>query len=328
MKLASETEWQQFLSQFPEAHILQSAAWGKLKSENGWSPYYCISENCGALVLLKRISFGFNLAYIPKGPIGENWQALWDELNEFCSQHKVAFLKVEPDVWEKDKDAALSKLSGFKQSSHCVQPRQTVVVSLHGDEKEWLQRMKQKTRYNIRLAEKKEVQIRVDDRVDIFNELMHATGERDEFGIHTDAYYQRAYDLFSRAGTCALFTAYYQDKPLAGVMAFRSGKRAWYLYGASNEVERNRMPTYLVQWAAMQWAKQHDCEEYDLWGIPDAPEEVLERDFTRRSDGLWGVYRFKRGFGGDILRSLGAWDRVYNYPIYLAYLAYTHKNNS
>lgn len=328
MKLVNPAEWQQFLLQFPESHILQTAQWGTLKEENGWTPYYVVGNDTAALVLLKKIIFGFNLAYIPKGPVGENWQELWDYLDRFCKQHHVAFLKVEPDIWERDQDTVVAKLAGFRKSPHCVQPRQTVVLSLLGEEDEWLQRMKQKTRYNIRLAQKKDVQIRRDDRVDIFNMLMHATGERDEFGIHADAYYRRAYDLFSKEDACALFTAYYRDEPLAGVMAFRRGKRAWYLYGASNEVERNRMPTYLVQWAAMQWAKQHACEEYDLWGIPDAPEDVLERDFTTRKDGLWGVYRFKRGFGGEIMRSVGAWDRVYNYPIYWAYLVYTRKNNS
>ncbi len=328
MKLVSPAEWQQFLLQFPESHLLQTAQWGALKEENGWTPHYVVGNDTGALVLLKKVIFGFNLAYIPKGPVGENWQELWNYLDGFCKQHHVAFLKVEPDIWEKDRFAIISKLAGFKKSPHCVQPCQTVVISLLGEEEEWLRRMKQKTRYNIRLAEKKEVHIRRDDRVDIFNELMHATGERDEFGIHADTYYRRAYDLFSKEDACALFIAYYQNEPLAGVMAFRKGKRAWYFYGASNEVERNRMPTYLVQWAAMHWAKQQNCEEYDLWGIPDVPEDVLERDFTSRSDGLWGVYRFKRGFGGEIMRSMGAWDRVYNYPIYLAYLIYTRKNNS
>jgi lipid II:glycine glycyltransferase (peptidoglycan interpeptide bridge formation enzyme) len=187
--------------------------------------------------------------------------------------------------------------------------------------------MKQKTRYNIRLAEKKEIRIIESNRVDIFNELMHATGERNAFGIHEDCYYQRAYELFKPDGLCTLLLAMYEDNPLAGLMVFKHGKRAWYLYGASNDQERNRMPTYLLQWAAMQWAKRQGCEEYDLWGIPDAPEDVLEKDFTSRNDGLWGVYRFKRGYGGEIKRTAGAWDKVYNTPLYLAYRTYMHKEH-
>jgi lipid II:glycine glycyltransferase (peptidoglycan interpeptide bridge formation enzyme) len=79
------------------------------------------------------------------------------------------------------------------------------------------------------------------------------------------------------------------------------------------------MPTYLLQWEAMRWARARGCDEYDLWGIPDAEPEKLEAEFTRRSDGLWGVYRFKRGFGGRVARALGAWDRPYSPILYAAY---------
>jgi lipid II:glycine glycyltransferase (peptidoglycan interpeptide bridge formation enzyme) len=79
------------------------------------------------------------------------------------------------------------------------------------------------------------------------------------------------------------------------------------------------MPTYLLQWEAMRWARERGCTEYDLWGVPDADEDVLENNFSTRSDGLWGVYRFKRGFGGELRRTVGAWDRVYNPELYTAY---------
>lgn len=82
------------------------------------------------------------------------------------------------------------------------------------------------------------------------------------------------------------------------------------------------MPTYLLQWEAMRWAASRGCEEYDLWGVPDAPEAELEENFSNRNDGLWGVYRFKRGFGGELVRSAGAWDRVYHPQLYRLYLRY------
>lgn len=325
MSFVNEIEWQKNIQRYPQAHILQTAQWGMLKSEFGWEPYYFKNETCAALILVKPIFLGYNIAYIPKGPLGCDWVSMWREVDEFCREKRCVFLKVEPDVWEEESRTAVENLPGFKTSAHNIQPRQTIVISLKGTEEEWLAGMKQKTRYNVRLAQKKNVEVVVDDRVDIFNELMHTTGQRDDFGIHADAYYQRAFDLFSSGEMCALFTAYYDQVPLAGLMAFKRGKRAWYLYGASNEVERNRMPTYLLQWKAMQWAKEHGCEEYDLWGIPDATFQELEQNFTDRNDGLWGVYRFKRGFGGEIKRSAGAWDRVYHHAMYAAYQAYTHK---
>jgi lipid II:glycine glycyltransferase (peptidoglycan interpeptide bridge formation enzyme) len=92
------------------------------------------------------------------------------------------------------------------------------------------------------------------------------------------------------------------------------------VYGGSSEMERERMPNYLLQWEAMRWAKARGCEEYDLWGVPDESQEALEAHFAERSDGLWGVYRFKRGFGGDVRRAVQASDRVYRPLLYRLYL--------
>jgi lipid II:glycine glycyltransferase (peptidoglycan interpeptide bridge formation enzyme) len=119
-----------------------------------------------------------------------------------------------------------------------------------------------------------------------------------------------------------LLLAEYDGKPLAALFVARHGYRAFYLYGASSDEERNRMPTYLLQWEAMTWAKARGCEEYDLWGVPDEEEAVLEAGFETRHDGLWGVYRFKRGFGGELKRAVQAMDRVYNPLLYWAYLRF------
>jgi lipid II:glycine glycyltransferase (peptidoglycan interpeptide bridge formation enzyme) len=107
-------------------------------------------------------------------------------------------------------------------------------------------------------------------------------------------------------------------------MVFAHGPRAWYLYGASSDEYREAMPTYLLQWEAMRWAMRCGCREYDLWGVPDAGENELEAGFTTRSDGLWGVYRFKRGFGGELRRSPGPWDRVYRPELYWLYGLWVH----
>jgi lipid II:glycine glycyltransferase (peptidoglycan interpeptide bridge formation enzyme) len=102
-------------------------------------------------------------------------------------------------------------------------------------------------------------------------------------------------------------------------MVFQRGRRAWYLYGASTDLHRNLMPNHLLQWEAIRWAMANGCTQYDLWGIPEADLETLEAEFAHRRDGLWGVYRFKRGFGGDLVRTMGAWDRPYKSGPYRAY---------
>ena len=149
--------------------------------------------------------------------------------------------------------------------------------------------------------------------------MMQATGQRDQFGVHSLDYYRRVFELFLPLEMCQLLMALYDSQPLAGLMAFTHGRRAWYFYGASGSAHRNRMPNYLLQWEAMRWARQRGCQQYDLWGVPDADLDTLEAEFTRRADGLWGVYRFKRGFGGELRRAAGPWDRVYMpalYPLY------------
>jgi lipid II:glycine glycyltransferase (peptidoglycan interpeptide bridge formation enzyme) len=188
--------------------------------------------------------------------------------------------------------------------------------------------MKQKTRYNIRLARRKGIVIRQTSDIESFHQLIQITGERETFGVHSQAYYQQAFDLFEPKGHCALLMAEFEEKPLAGLMVFAQGERAWYFYGASSNEQRHLMPTYLLQWKAIQWAKEQGCTTYDLWGVPDEDQETLEANFLDRNDGLWGVYRFKRGFGGELRRAAPAWDRVYNPLIYRLYLWRIGKQSS
>lgn len=322
MKYSIEEQWDAYLDKYPDAHLLQTSAWGELKEDFGWEAVPVQNDNCGALVLFRKLPLGFRIAYIPKGLVGTEWQTLWPELDALCRRKRAIFLKVEPDAVELEQEALQGAFTGFERDAKPIQPRQTILVSLEGEEEDWMARMKQKTRYNIRLAKRKGVQITETSDLSVFQDLMDTTGQRDGFGVHNQFYYQRAYDLFAPSGACAILLASYDEKPLAAMMVFARGSRAWYFYGASNNEERNRMPTYLLQWEAMRWAAAKGCNEYDLWGVPDAPEEELEANFTNRRDGLWGVYRFKRGFGGVLVRSAGAWDRVYQPQLYRLYLRY------
>jgi len=323
MPILTESQWDDFVCSRPEAHLLQSAAWGETKAAFGWQPARVCAGSTGAQILFRRLPLGFTIAYLPRGPIGLDWAGLWPEVHALCRRMRAIFLKVEPDLWEPDAPA-MDRMPGFIPADP-IQPRSTVLISLDGGEEDWLARMKQKTRYNIRLAERKGVQVRESTDTAAFYRLMQLTGERDGFGIHSQAYYQKALDTFRPRGQAALMMAYYEDQPLAGLMVFAHGERAYYLYGASSDAERNRMPTYLLQFEAMRWAAAKGCRSYDLYGIPDGDEEELERSFTERKDGLWGVYRFKRGFGGQVARSVGAWDYVYQPLLYRLYRLYMRR---
>jgi lipid II:glycine glycyltransferase (peptidoglycan interpeptide bridge formation enzyme) len=288
-------------------------------------------------VLFRRLPLGYSWAYIPKGPVGgrasaasqADWDALWPEVEALCQARKAVFLKVEPDLWE-----PLAQPEGeqpvmpwatppyFRGSPQEIQPVRTLLLDLSGEEEQILARMKQKTRYNIRLAQKKGVVVAPSADLETFQRLMAATGQRDAFGVHSLAYYRRAYELFHPQGECELLAVEYKGEPLAALMVFAHGSRAWYFYGASSDAHRERMPNYLLQWEAMRWARSRNCTSYDLWGVPDADEHILEASFEKYSHGLWGVYRFKRGFGGQLRRSLGPWDRVYHPILYLFYRAW------
>jgi peptidoglycan pentaglycine glycine transferase (the first glycine) len=319
MSQISRSEWEAFLSDFPETHLLQTAPWGELKADFGWQVERMCVGGTGAQLLFRPLKFGLTLAYLPKGPVGEDWRTLWPEVDALCRRKHAVFLKVEPDAWETERAELAGRLPGFVPSPQCIQPPRTIVIDLGGGEADVLARMKQKTRYNIHLAEKKGVTVRLVPDVAAFERMMAVTGQRDGFGVHTTEYYRKAQAAFSPGGECALLIAEFAGQPLAGLMVFRHGRRAWYLYGASTEIERSRMPAYLLQWEAMRWARAHGCCEYDLWGVPDASLAELEAHFEQRADGLWGVYRFKRGFGGELRRAVGAWDRVYQPALYRLY---------
>ena len=324
MSRVSLAEWQKFIQKYPDAHILQTAEWGELKASFGWDIVRLIQGDQGIQILFRKLPLGFTAAYAPKPYLRplDNFAAeqFWAEVDQVCRQKRAIFLKIEPDAWEHEPIHPGSDRRVFKVSPHNIQPPRTIVIPLDGSLDDILARMKQKCRYNIRLAEKKDITIRAWDDLEGFHQLMQVTGGRDGFGVHSQAYYRKAYDLFHQAGMAELLVAEFENKPLAALMIFALGQRSWYLYGASNDQERNRMPTYLLQWQAMKWAREHGCTMYDLWGVPDADEATLEAQFEDRHDGLWGVYRFKRGFGGQLMRAAQAEDRVYMPLLYRLYL--------
>ncbi len=320
MPASSTLLWDNFLSHHPDAHLLQTSQWGRLKSEFGWQAETLIAGDTGAQVLFRKLPGGFTLAYIPKGPVGPNFDDLLDPLDRLCKEKRAIALKVEPDQWGNARGASGgTPPRGLIPALHAIQPPRTITIDLRLSDDDLLARMKQKTRYNLRLALRKGVVVRASGDLDTFNRLMLATGERDAFGVHTPDYYRRSYEIFQSRGLCELLIAEFEGTPLAALMVFARGRRAWYFYGASANEHREAMAPYLLQWEAIRWARAQGCEEYDLWGVPDEDEATLEAEFSARADGLWGVYRFKRGFGGTVRRAAGPWDRVYNPGMYRLY---------
>lgn len=330
-----DAEWDAFVAAHPHGSILQTTQWARLKSHFGWQSNRAWLKQdgrlvAGAQVLVRSAALGLlKVAYVPHGPLvdwsnEEQVNVAFNQIDFSAYKLGAGMLKMEPLLWQSDMAPgeweAICQREGSIPHSDTIQPPRTVMVDLRPSEEEILAAMKSKTRYNIRLAEKKGVAVRLGtaEDVPIFNRLIQTTGRRNEFGVHEPAYYQTAYELFSPDGV-GLFIAEYEGTPLAAIMVFVHGTQAAYLYGASSDAERQRMPTYAVQWAAMRWAREKGCTSYDMWGVPDEPEETLENQFQERNDGLWGVYRFKRGFGGEVVRTVGTADRIYNKLVYRLY---------
>ena len=195
MPIISLTDWNHFLTGHPNAHLLQTGEWGELKSAFGWKPVRITNGEAGVQILFRKLPLGFTIGYIPKANIG---QSLLSEIDLVCKRNHAIFLKLEPDLWD---DQSLETLNlQLETSQHNIQPPRTIIVDIRGTEDEILAKMKQKTRYNIRLAEKKGVTVHTWDDIEAFHKMMLVTGGRDGFGIHSLEYYKRAYELLHPKG--------------------------------------------------------------------------------------------------------------------------------
>ncbi|MBT3322686.1 MAG: peptidoglycan bridge formation glycyltransferase FemA/FemB family protein [Anaerolineae bacterium] len=341
MKPYTGSDWNTLIVQLPNPHFLQTREWSEVKEKNGWEPmpyvWYEGEKLVATAMILKRAlpirGFAARLSvfYIPKGPLMD-WEneslceRVLGDLQEFAKKQGAIFLKIDPDVVlgtgiPESEDEQIHPVGqklqselrarGWRYSDDQIQFRNTVLVDLQEDEEEILMRMKSKTRYNIRLAGRKGVSVRVgapDDWAMLYK-IYAETSIRDGFAIRDEEYYKTVWQTFNlepltlNLPTCEPLIAEVEGEPVAAIFVFYFAERAYYVYGMSTTNHRNKMPTYLLQWEAMKRAKERDCTVYDLWGAPEIFDE---------SDDMWGVFRFKSGLGGEVVRTLGAWDYAPN----------------
>lgn len=335
--------WDHALLSLPNPHVLQSWTWGQFKARHGWLSTPLLFQEEGrtvaaASVLQRKIPhLPVSILYVPRGP-ALTWEEtglakrVLEGLERVARQRRALFVKIDPDVYYPDDVPAFSPRPtcgtaiarlledrGWCFSGDQIQFRNTALLDLRRSEEELLADMKQKTRYNVRLAERRGVGVRAIDASDrgelaraleAFCQLYAETAQRDGFVIRPPAYYYDAWTAFLEAGLGILLLADFEGETIAGILLFTFGATAWYMYGASSDRHRKQMPNYLLQWEAIRRAKSAGATLYDLWGAPDAQEE---------SDPMWGVFRFKQGLGGQLARGLGAWDFPVNRGVYKLY---------
>ncbi len=299
-------------------HLLQTSAWGELKARFGWRVARVALESNGALIagaqmLVRDLPLGWRFAYVPRGPVVNPNDtpalgALIAELGAMARAQGAFALKIEPNA---PSPLPLPYEGKEIRASRPIQPQTTIHVDLTHDCDAMLAAMKSKWRYNIRLAERKGVTVRAGDvsDVDTFYRLLEITSVRDRFAIHASAYYRAAIELLSAGDGARLFIAEYEGTPLAAIFVTAVGEEAIYLYGASSNAHRDKMPNHALHWRAMQWAKARGCARYDLWGIAETAWADVGTTFE--SSFQHGLYRFKQGFGGAIVRYAGACDFVF-----------------
>src|SRR2546421_8767911 len=301
--------WDAFVSQARDASLLQSWAWGGLKSRYGWQPrrYLWVEAArpiAAAAVLRRRLPGGLYLDYAPRGPILdghlEYWPDFWQTLREHLAAEGGTVLKVDPE-WTTDAQRAVLTVSGALPSRHPIQHQATMVVDISGGD-EAMMRLKESTRRNIRAGIKQGITVEASEAsagLDRFYELLQETAAREQFTIRSRAYYQDLLALFRERGQVSVYLARHQDRLLAGAVMLFFGSQLGYLYGGTRGDAKDLKPGYLLHWRAIEDAQRRGCTTYDMWGVPLDPQPGQRG---------YGYYVFKSRFNGRGERFIGLYD--------------------
>lgn len=288
-------------------HLLQSWEWGEFKSRHGWHvTRVAAPNNAGYAQILLRTKGPFALGYVPRGPVLASDASSAPEELIAAVDRASRSRRAITTILEMDKPLPEGAKT-FSPGPDHFQPSRTVKVPLL-DDAALLGQMHQKTRYSVRLAQRKGVvaeQLPIDDAsIDRFFRLLQDTSSRNEFGIHSRDYYADFLHLFD--DHAVLLVATVEGEDAAGLIAARFGTEAIYMYGGSSTQNRAHGAAFLLQFRAMGWARDAGCTKYDLWGIPDLDPPPVSDDgeqvVATKGDDWRGLYRFKTGFGGEIVR--------------------------
>ncbi len=330
-EITDRDQWDSFLTSQPRGHLLQSYEWGELYTFLGARSYRLGALEDGRLVGTMLISVGrvplplkvpglqLNSLYCSRGPTVERpdspaLQALIEHANSIARKEHGVVLRVEPNIADDDPNMdtwiAAYRALGFQTNPIAVHGRRSWVLDIRPDAEQLLANFKMTWRQNVRVAERKGVIIREatnDADFDTYYELLKVTSERDDFFIHDKSYHKEIMRQFASKGDVVLYLAEHEGEALAAKMLIRFGDWCWDMFGASSNNKRNLKATYLLQYRCIQWAKARGCSYFDFRTIP----EVLEP-----GEEMWGVYEYKKGFGGFSRLNMPTQDYVYRPLVY------------
>ncbi len=287
-------------------HLTQSWEWGEFREKTGIKILRLgkfenkVLKNAWQ-VFFHKIPFTlWTVGYLPRPNIITT--ELLKTLTTFCRQNNAIFLRIEPLTTN------LPQHSQFTFApSKPILPTHTFLLDLTQSEEEILKNMHEKTRYNLRLAQKQGVEVKEKDdekSLEIFLDFLIKTERRQGFYSHSKSYFREQWETLKPVAMIHLLLAYFDNEPISGILILRFKDDLYYAYGGSSETHREKMPNQLLHWEAIKLGKKLGCKTYDLWGA------YLEK--PESSDPWYGIYRFKAGFGGKLVSSPITFDLVIN----------------
>ncbi|QBD80915.1 peptidoglycan bridge formation glycyltransferase FemA/FemB family protein [Ktedonosporobacter rubrisoli] len=333
-EISDQAQWNNFLTAQPRGHLLQSYEWGELNRYLGGNIYRLGALQDGRLVGALQLSVApvplpasvpglrLNWLYGTRGPTVEGLdspalKALIEQAHDIARQEHAVVLRLEPNIADDDPDlhkwlATYHRL-GFRSNPIAIHGRRSWVLDIRPDAEQLLANFKMTWRQNVRASERKGVVIREANSeadFDTYYDLLKITSERDDFFIHSKDYNKEILRHFASKGDAVLYLAEHEGEAIAAKMLIRFGDWCWDMFGASSNHKRNLKPTYLLQYRCILWAKQKGCSYFDFRTIP----EILEP-----GEEMWGVYEYKKGFGGFSRLNMPTQDYVYHPLIYQAW---------
>jgi len=338
-EVADRDLWNTFLWTHPQGHLLQSYDWSELHESLGHTVHRLGAfegENLVGTMLLSVSSLPipllgkyFKWLYCVRGPALLNndpkiFDALLSKAHDIAKKAHAVVLRIEPNILVDDPDGwpETYVARGFRVHSYPMHGRRSWVLDIRPDEQQLLAGCSKTWRRYIRQGERQGLEIRqvqTDQDFDEFYRLLVLTSQREKFFIQPKEYTRDMYQRYARQGNAAIFLASYQGKLVAARMVIRFGDTCIYMFGASDCEDRNVPNTHIVQFRCIQWAKEQGCSTFDFRVIPENLDENEE---------MYGVYYYKKGFGGFSHLHMQTQDLIYNPVIYALWRILTEQHHA
>lgn len=318
---AESKRFDDFIRSTPNGHVFQAYCWGEAKRPE-WEPIRFIGEDdaghiaAAATVLKRRIPLlRRSFFYLPRGPVLQDWEdgelfcTLMDFLKQLAEIHRAIFIKIDPCIMEeKEKTSGLLDDAGFITVAEDyefggLQPRFTFRLNIEQDIDSLLGSFKHKLRYKINYAYKQDVQFERSglDGLDSFMRILNETSMRGDFVIRDKSYYKRVYQCLEPDRAAAITLGRYRERVITASMTLAFGDKAWNMYSGHANEHRNIYAYQALIWEQIKWAKERGAKWFDFYGVPGHVE---------KEHPLYGIYHFKKSFGGEFFSFIGEKDLV------------------